>query len=611
FRRAVEGLDEDFAIEYRFRRADSSWAIVLARGFVERDEQGRALRVLGGLTDLSELRRAEAEARRAAEVQAFIVKTQQELAQPGLRFDDLLQVTCDRAREMTGASGAVIELCDGPSQVVTRFATPGHRQMIGQAVALANSFSGEVLRRGTALLCEDTSRDARVDPDLVRRADAVAMIAAPLRHGEDVIGVIKVLADRRHVFSPANVDHLQSLAESLRIILHRLRSEAELAHAHRAQRLISLINLAEARAEEELALLEDVCRLAVEDGGYCMACVLYRDGARETPVRIVAHASDERANEACHWLLPAPDRPHEIVLRTLRAAEEQTLSVAEVEDPDCRKSAVEQGIHGILTLPLRRETGEAFGVLALFSADAERWGAEERNMLRNLSGSLGFGIRHIRAQRDKRRLEAAVLKVATSVSSRTPTEYFEQLCRSMAEALDAPAAFVARIVRHSGTPRARVLAGVVDGRLVEPFEYDCAGTPCEQLLEAEEALIPDNLQERYAKESMKFSEAQAYAGRSLRDSMGVVVGVLIVMWRKPMRSADFSRSLLQVFATRAAFEIERRQSEIKLREQASLLDQAKDAIVVRDLDGRIRYWNKGAERLYGWSSTDVLGQSMA
>jgi diguanylate cyclase (GGDEF)-like protein/PAS domain S-box-containing protein len=44
------------------------------------------------------------------------------------------------------------------------------------------------------------------------------------------------------------------------------------------------------------------------------------------------------------------------------------------------------------------------------------------------------------------------------------------------------------------------------------------------------------------------------------------------------------------------------------RDQASLLDKARDAIIVRGIDGRIQFWNKGAERLYGWRSDEVLGR---
>jgi PAS domain S-box-containing protein len=56
---------------------------------------------------------------------------------------------------------------------------------------------------------------------------------------------------------------------------------------------------------------------------------------------------------------------------------------------------------------------------------------------------------------------------------------------------------------------------------------------------------------------------------------------------------------------------ERRMLEGKFREQASLLDKAQDAILAHDLENRITYWNKGAERLYGWSAQEVAGCSVA
>lgn len=53
---------------------------------------------------------------------------------------------------------------------------------------------------------------------------------------------------------------------------------------------------------------------------------------------------------------------------------------------------------------------------------------------------------------------------------------------------------------------------------------------------------------------------------------------------------------------------EAREHAARHRDQASLLDKARDAIIVRGIDGRIQFWNKGAERLYGWTSEEVLGQ---
>jgi PAS domain S-box len=49
-------------------------------------------------------------------------------------------------------------------------------------------------------------------------------------------------------------------------------------------------------------------------------------------------------------------------------------------------------------------------------------------------------------------------------------------------------------------------------------------------------------------------------------------------------------------------------AEVALRDQASLLSLAHDAILVRELDGTISYWNRGAEELYGWSADQAVGK---
>jgi two-component system cell cycle sensor histidine kinase/response regulator CckA len=79
-----------------------------------------------------------------------------------------------------------------------------------------------------------------------------------------------------------------------------------------------------------------------------------------------------------------------------------------------------------------------------------------------------------------------------------------------------------------------------------------------------------------------------------------------VLKQKLSRLAPAVRRALAEAQERSA----RRRSEEKITEQAALLDLAQDAIVVCNLAGRIQFWSKGAERLYGWSAGETSGREI-
>ncbi|MBD1920982.1 GAF domain-containing protein [Microcoleus sp. FACHB-831] len=93
---------------------------------------------------------------------------------------------------------------------------------------------------------------------------------------------------------------------------------------------------------------------------------------------------------------------------------------------------------------------------------------------------------------------------------------------------------------------------------------------------------------------------------------------------EPRQWQALELNLLQHLATQLAIAIqqstlfeqvqtelgERKRSEEKIREQAALLDITTDAIFVQALDNQILFWNKGAERLYGWQAAEALTMSV-
>ena len=94
-------------------------------------------------------------------------------------------------------------------------------------------------------------------------------------------------------------------------------------------------------------------------------------------------------------------------------------------------------------------------------------------------------------------------------------------------------------------------------------------------------------------------------------------GIKTIAFENRYRSKDGSYKWLQWNATpyeQMLYSVARditeyKQTQEKIHEQATLLDVATDAIMVRGLDNQILYWNQGAERLYGFTSAEALGKN--
>ncbi|GAC1631347.1 MAG: hypothetical protein NVS4B2_15210 [Chloroflexota bacterium] len=110
-----------------------------------------------------------------------------------------------------------------------------------------------------------------------------------------------------------------------------------------------------------------------------------------------------------------------------------------------------------------------------------------------------------------------------------------------------------------------------------------------------------------------------YAGQPLMGPHGHKIGTLCIIDRMPRHFSEADRQALKDLAAVAQQEMtnvelwealtSRRELDREVRDQAALLDLANEAIFVREIGtSAIRFWNHGAEDLYGWSSQEALGQ---
>ncbi len=185
---------------------------------------------------------------------------------------------------------------------------------------------------------------------------------------------------------------------------------------------------------------------------------------------------------------------------------------------------------------------------------------------------------------ERKEVEAALRDIAEGVSTATGEEFFRSLVRSLARTLGAEYAYVGEQV--GGEKKSiKTIALCADGKLMETREYELADGPSQQVLREQLVCHPEGVQSQFPCDRwLAELEAESFTGTPLFDAAGRATGLMAVMTRKPLLKPELTKSMLQIYAVRAATELERKRAEQSLRDQLSrinLLNQITRAVAER------------------------------
>ena len=161
----------------------------------------------------------------------------------------------------------------------------------------------------------------------------------------------------------------------------------------------------------------------------------------------------------------------------------------------------------------------------------------------------------------------SVLEAMHQIVEGTAGTTGDDFCRSvvchLTAALKVRYAFVTECANAEKT-RVRTLAFWTHTKAADNFEYDLTGTPCQRVIGGETLCYLAELQALFPEDmDIVALSVQSYAGTPLISHVGEILGHLVVMDDQPMSADDdaLRNSVLKIFSSRTAAELERKHSE--------------------------------------------------
>ena len=397
-RQAIDGDATAWSAEYRIRRADGRWANVIDRAVIVRDQECAAVRLIGAILDITIRTEALVKVaslnrelrRKVAELEAVIGTTP-----AGIAITDDPQGRHIRGNKaLEGMLGAVAG--DELSKTAPESSRAARYRVLSEGVELPNDrLPMQMAARGQVV----TDMEFGIVREDGQEVTCQARAAPLFDEAGKARGAVGVFWD---------ITDLKRAQEALRRSKEELEQKVqartkELRRVNRTLRMITECNQAIAHATDEPALVQTVCSILHDTGGFRMVWAGYAEQDETRRVRPVASAGTEEGyltRVTVSWADNELGRgPTGTAIRSGRACVGMDFLTEQALSP-WRQEALSRGYRSSIALPLFSD-GRAFGALTLYSGAPEAFGQEEIDLLGEMADDLAFAIMSLRAREER------------------------------------------------------------------------------------------------------------------------------------------------------------------------------------------------------------------
>jgi PAS domain S-box-containing protein len=291
-----------------------------------------------------------------------------------------------------------------------------------------------------------------------------------------------------------------------------------------------------------------------------------------------------------------------------------------------------EGIGALAFIPLVARLG-VIGKFMIYYEARHPFQKDELSLAIAIARQLGFGIERARADQSRDATEAALrASEALLAQELEDTRLLQSISAKMIEQDNAEDVYQEVLVAAVRIMRSdKASMQVLDdrenalrllafrgfdpefGKVFELCRPD-SGTSCNVARQlGRRVIVPDVetcdfIVGTTASHDLRKSGIRAVQSTPLISRSGKLLGMISTHWRHPHQPGERNLRMLDLLARQAADLIESKQAQAAVQQLAAIVESSADAIVTKDLNAVITSWNQGAERLFGYTAAEAIGQ---